>query len=263
MWELIINNFRDYIGSGVIFIIYLCALVYLLVTEKRKERRIFFIYMPLAVFVIFFNPFSARFFADSTDEKIYFRILWLLPVTVTLADCFTEIFLKVKGKMKIVVLAAEVLLIVLGGRLMYLDEKRLDNHYEAAENVYHVPQTVVDICDSIIVPGREIIAAFPRELFIYVRQYTPYVVMPYGWDDVKKSGYDTTIPLRRYIENGGASAELLSSLGHEAGCHYLVVPDENKPEGDMAAFGFTEFENIGGYTIYKSEIQYFGLWDEE
>ena len=263
MWQLVINNFREYIGRGIIVIIYLCALVYLFVTEKKKERRIFFVYMPLAVLVIFFNPFLAKFFAESTDENIYFRLLWLLPVSVTLADFFTSLLLKFKGKMRVIVLIAEVILITLGGRLMYLDDKRLDNHYELAENEYHVPQTVVDICDSMIVPGREIIAAFPKELFIYVRQYTSYVVMPYGWDDVKRSSYGSTIPLRRYLENGGETAEELAAAGHEAQCHYLVVPDENIPEGDMAEFGYTEYEKTGGYTIYKSRIQYFGLWDEE
>ena len=84
MWQLVVNNFREYVGTGFIMVLYLCALVYLLVTEKRKERRIFFVYMPLAVLVIFFNPLSARFFSDSTDENIYFRILWLLPVTESL-----------------------------------------------------------------------------------------------------------------------------------------------------------------------------------
>ncbi len=262
MWQLVVNNFREYVGTGFIIVLYLCALVYLLVTEKRKERRIFFVYMPLAVLVIFFNPLSARFFSDSTDENIYFRILWLLPVTVTLADFFTELFLRFKGKTRIAVLAIEVLLVVAGGRLMYLDDGRLDNHYEVAENEYHVPQTVVDICDSITVPGREIVAAFPKELFLYVRQYTPYVVMPYGWDDVKKAGYSATVPLRGYIENGGAPAEELARLGHESECHYLVVPEENRPEGDMSEYGFTESSVIDGYIIYKSDIQYFGLWDE-
>lgn len=262
MWELVINNFREYIGRGFIIAVYLCALVYLFVTEKRKERRILFVYMPLTVLIIFFNPLTARFFAGSTDENIYFRILWLLPVTVTLADFFTEIFLRFKGRARIAVLAAEVLLIVLGGRLMYTDDGRLDNHYELAQNEYHVPQTVVDICDGMIVPGREIVAAFPKELFLYVRQYTPYVVMPYGWDDVKKAGYGATVPLRGYIENGGATAQELAGLGHEAQCHYLVVPEENRPEGDMAECGFTEVSNIDGYIIYKSELQYFGLWDE-
>lgn len=262
MWEIVINNFRDYIGNGIIFAVYLCALVYLFITEKRKERRIFFVYMPLAVLVIFFNPLFVRFFADSNDENIYFRLLWLLPVTVTLAYLFTELFLRFKGKIRYAVLAAEILLIALGGRLMYLDDKRLDNHYELAENVYHVPQNVVDICDSMIVPGREIIAAFPKELFIYVRQYTPYVVMPYGWDDVKRSGIETTIPLRDYIENGG-DAEALAKEGHDAGCHYLVIPEESVIEGDLADFGFDEYEKIGEYVIYRSETEYFGLWDEE
>ena len=61
MWNTVFEHFRNYSGYGLIMIYYLVALAYLFVKEKRKERRLLFVYMPLAILVVFFNPLFAKF----------------------------------------------------------------------------------------------------------------------------------------------------------------------------------------------------------
>ena len=41
--------FREYMGTGLIVIWYLIALIYLWVREKRKEIRVLFLYMPALI----------------------------------------------------------------------------------------------------------------------------------------------------------------------------------------------------------------------
>ena len=49
MWDFVVTHFNSYAGWGLIFFYYLAAVIWLLVTEKRKERRILFVYMPLVI----------------------------------------------------------------------------------------------------------------------------------------------------------------------------------------------------------------------
>ena len=46
MWKDAVQLFRNYMGTGLIVILFLLAVVYLLVCEKRKHVRIIFVYMP-------------------------------------------------------------------------------------------------------------------------------------------------------------------------------------------------------------------------
>ena len=45
--------FRDYMGTGMIVIWYLIALLYLWMKEKRRYMRILFIYMPVVLLVLY------------------------------------------------------------------------------------------------------------------------------------------------------------------------------------------------------------------
>ena len=44
--------FREYMGTGLIVIWYLIALIYLWVREKRKEIRVLFLYMPVFLLLL-------------------------------------------------------------------------------------------------------------------------------------------------------------------------------------------------------------------
>ena len=52
--------FQEYMGTGLIMIWFLVSLLYLWITEKRKHIRIMFLYVPLLLLLIFFNPFVSQ-----------------------------------------------------------------------------------------------------------------------------------------------------------------------------------------------------------
>ena len=52
--------FQEYMGTGLIMIWFLVSLLYLWVTEKRKYIRILFVYVPLVLLLVFFNPVVAK-----------------------------------------------------------------------------------------------------------------------------------------------------------------------------------------------------------
>ena len=85
MWNSEIAVFQRYMGSGLMLLWFVMALVYLYYKEEKKINRILFLYVPTLILLLFFNPLFVRFFYEFAGDDIYFRICWLLPVTIVLA----------------------------------------------------------------------------------------------------------------------------------------------------------------------------------
>lgn len=175
MWDTIRTLFQEYMGTGLIVGWYLIALLYLWFTEKDRRIRVLFLYMPLLLLFLYFNPIFARLICGATGDEIYYRILWLLPITVVIAYAAVSVYGRLKGRKKYGFALLSAVLVTVSGSLVYASP-----HFHRAENLYHMPQAVVDICDAIQVEGREVMAVFPKEMLSFVRQYTPLVCMPYG-----------------------------------------------------------------------------------
>lgn len=62
MWTEAVQIFQKYMGTGLIVIWFLAALVYVLLNEKQRPKRIFFVYMPVIMLLIYFNPLFVRVF---------------------------------------------------------------------------------------------------------------------------------------------------------------------------------------------------------
>lgn len=246
-WQVSNDFFEYYMGTGLIVIWYLAATIYLLVKEKRKPVRILFVYVPLILLLIFFNPLITLVIYHYVDTEIYYRILWLLPMTVVIAFATVEIYGRLKGKKRTVFAIAAALLVMVSGSFVYQDPL-----FGKAENAYHVPQSVVDICDAIEVEGREVMAVFPSELIQYVRQYSPVVCMPYGREiTVERWNYTTENALFDAMEAEVIDAEALSGLAREAMCAYIILPEDKGIDGDLKDYDYETFGQIEGYVIYK------------
>ena len=89
MWSDVMELFRNYMGTGMIVIWYLISLIYLWINEKRMHVRILFLYVPIALLLVYFNPLSVKLVHGVVGSDIYWRILWLLPVSATIACAST------------------------------------------------------------------------------------------------------------------------------------------------------------------------------
>ena len=203
--------------------------------------------MPLILLLIFFNPLITLVIYHYVDTEIYYRILWLLPMTAVIAFATVEIYGKLKEKKRTVFAVVTALLVMVSGSFVYRDPL-----FGKAENAYHVPQSVVDICDAIEVEGREVMAVFPVELISYVRQYSPVVCMPYGREiTVERWNYTTENALFDAMEAEVIDAELLSRLAREATCAYIILPEGKEIDGNLSDYDYETFGKVEGYMIYK------------
>lgn len=245
MLSNVVNLFREYMGTGLIVSFYLGALLYLFFQEKRKPMRIMFLYVPVLLLLLFFNPLFASLVYGVVGDEIYYRILWLLPMTVTIAYAVVLLWGRLQGKKKSVFLAAAAVLVMVSGKFIYSNP-----YFSRAENIYHVPQSVVDICASIEVEGREVKAVFPKELLQYVRQYSAVVCMPYG-REVLVDRWSQSHELYDLMEQEEINAEKLAAVCREYSVVYIILPEDKKLNGRLEDYEFEWFDKVDGYVIYK------------
>lgn len=239
--------FQAYMGTGLIVIWFLLSLVYLFVTEKRKHVRIVFVYVPVVLLLLFFNPIFARVIYNYIGDEVYYRVLWLLPITIVIAYTAVEICGRLEGKKKTAFALLSAVLIMVSGSCIYRNP-----YFRKAENIYHVPQSVVEICDAIEVEGREVKAVFPAELLQYVRQYSPVVVMPYG-RELTVERWNNAIGTELYaaMEAESIDAEQLARIAKQELCAYIILPEDKEIKGNLSEFDYDVFGHTEGYMIYK------------
>lgn len=242
MWTDVVNIFLGYMGTGFVMIWFIAALIYLLVNEEQKPRRIVLVYIPIVMLALYFNPLFAAVFCKMVDSQIYFRICWLMPIIVVISYAAVRICCRLSGKKQLLCGVASAVLIALSGKLVYNNPL-----YSRAENVYHVPDSVVEICDAISVPGREVLAVFPSELLLYVRQYSSVVCMPYG-RNVFEGHY---VPLYNAMEQESVVLEELVPLVREQQCHYIILREDKEILGEPRDFDWEVFGRTDGYVIYR------------
>lgn len=247
-WNMV-SIFQKYMGTGLMLIWFVLALVYLFCHEKRKPYRILFLYMPVMVLLVFFNPLFFRLFSETVGGEIYFRLCWLLPVILVIGYTITLICDSLKGRQKAYFGLVAIMVLMISGKLVYSSPL-----FSRAENTYHIPQVVVDICDAIEVEGREVMAAFPDEFLLYVRQYSPVICMPYG-----RESFEYYNELNAVIMSEEPDAEGLAALAMQNHCHYVIIQAGKVLLEDMIPFDFELFASIDGYEIYKNNNMYFGL----
>lgn len=247
MWQLITNLFVKYAGHGLIIGWFLFSLIYLFLTEKDKKNRVLFVYFPLVVLFLFFNPLWAKLMYMVIDDEIYYRLLWLVPMGAVIAYAGTKLYETAKGKSKPLVLLGEICLIMVSGSYMYANTV-----FYKVENIYHIPDTVVNVCEYVIEDGREVRAVFPSELIQYIRQYTPYIEMPYGRNVLVERWWYTMTDLAKEMERDEIDSEKLAEAVQKQWCRYLVIREDKEPEDSLENYDFKEVGRTDGYIIYRN-----------
>ena len=237
-----ISILQEYMGTGLLLTWYFISLCYLFFSEKRKDRRVLFVYVPLILLLLFFNPLFFELFTKSLGGDIYYRMIWLLPVTITLAYTVVSVCTKLQGKMRIAFGCAAMVLTVISGSYVY------GGHIVSkAENIHHVPREVAEICDLIEEPGMEVMAVFPREMLHFVRQYTARICMPYGRevlvDRFSELEYVTYYPT--------VDVAKLASLAKEENCHFVIISEDKELTERMENYDYQLIGHVGKYLVYQ------------
>lgn len=240
--------FKEYTGLRYIMLLYLAAVVWLLIREKNKTVRWILGVMPVLLLILFFVPhFRKAFVAIGLDGETYYRILWMLPMGITIAYAASSI-VKAHKRIGLAVMAA---LIAVSGTYVYQSQ-----YISKAENLYHLPDVVIEICDFIHGDDSEgqIVAAFPSELVHFVRQYDANIRMPYGRESLVPS-WDYYNAVYEAMEKPEVidTAELAKAAREEY-CNFIILPLARATTYPLEDEGFVLLANINDYLIYKDPL---------
>lgn len=247
--ETAILLFKQYSGHGMIMTLFLLSLGYLWFTEKNRVKRQLLIGLSVGVLALFFCPIVVWGLEWLSEEEVFWRMLWSLPMLSVISYTAVVLVRKLEGFRRYFAILGTVVIIMISGDYLYNNPG-----FQVAQNVEHVPQDVKDICDEMIVEGREVMSCFPSEMLMYVTQYTPYVRMPYGREMfLKPDGIVMWNPLYELMESEKIDAEKLSVELKNNLCHFVVLRKTTQLEGDLERFGWNVFYQTESYIVYLDE----------
>lgn len=250
--KAVIDIFMEFQGTGLVVTLFFACLLFIAYGSRDKFIKDVFVNYSLFVLLIFFCPMWYIYVYFSADYDILYRIFWLLPIGIVICYCIVEVVHRLSEKIRPVAFVVAVLVIVISGEYVYSVE-----HFKPAENEYHVPQVVVDICDEVAVEGREIRVAVPDELLCYVRQYSDTVFMPYGRETLMGLGaqlsYLQALLNEDVIDTKAAVMEL-----RDWDTPYLVVENDTKFTESLADYDFVYVTSFGNYDMYLDNEAYIG-----
>lgn len=245
-------DLKLYGGNGAIRYLFLAAAIFLIVTEKDLKKKIMLGIIPLLILIGFLCPITKILYVAAFDDgsDTYYRLMWLIPmyVVIAYAACKLIFFFK-KSMAQRIALVVILTVIAVSGSLVYASK-----HLTVAENLYHIPQKVIDICDVIAPEDGEprVRAAFPSELVHFVRQYDTDILMPFGREMVAWDYYNSVYEVMEKPEV--IEAKALVKATRETKCSYIVLSEERKIDSDLTELGLELVTSMHGYNIYADPV---------
>ena len=251
MWGIFLESvviFKNYMGfheNHFLAAIYLLILLYLWFAEKDKRRRAIFVYAPTLLLLGFFCPLFRKIFVRVLeDSETYYRLLWLLQMSLVSAYGM----IKRRGRHRRIGLAVVCVMMAAGGDYVYDSE-----HISRAKTAYHLPQEAIDIGELIDPEEGRITALVPADLIYYVRQYSTNIELPYGREmliarwDYHHAVYEAMEEAE--VIDTPSFVELLRQYQYP--CAYVVLKKDRQISEPLTDYGFTVYGQAGEFVVYK------------
>lgn len=240
------TDFVETFGGAWIFPIFLLCTLWILWQEKDWMRKILFGVLPLVFLLIYWCPLTGILFMKVLGEDVYWRILWLILLAVTIPFAGCLLLKKMQGIYRQGLFLLLMLGIVFGGKKVLSTE-----WFEASTNAYKVPQYVVSVCD--LLPGNVHVAASNR-LTPYLRLYDPTITLEYArnaliynsWEEV----YGPSANLYKAVQEPEIDVDLAGPLAREQGCTFLIFSLGHTYKGDWADYGYQEYASTDEFVIF-------------
>ncbi len=240
--------FKLYTGLKFLLLLSALAWLYLLATERRKCIRILLVYAPIIVVALFLFPVSRKVFvAAGLDGETYYRILWTIPMGIIFAYGACRFF---EAHKKAGLLISGVL-VALCGSYVYKS-----GYISKAENLYHIPNTVVEICNLVASedPDARVSVVMPADLIHFVRQYDARINMPYG-REMLVNAWDYYNAVYEAMEKPEVvDMEQLLEATRAEYCQYIVMGKGRQTDKEPVECGLILVEEIDGYLVYEDPV---------
>lgn len=239
--------YDGYKGESFLVILAFSAVLYIWIIEKSPEIKLVLARLPMILLALFFFPafsfVASRYFLDG---GVYYRVLWLIPFTIITAYALVRVISSLSThKKRAVCTLLFVLMIAQGGSFIYLNPLMT-----RAQNLYHLPEEVIEVADVMHVEGRNVKAALPGEMLQFIRQYDPSINLAYGREALV-DGWSAN-PLYDILESNPVKSYHLTDEAKIQGVEYIVLRTGTTIVGSkpIDEYEFSLLAQIKGYDIY-------------
>lgn len=248
--ERVIFNFKELSGNGTLLAVFFLALLILWLHEEQKEWRIRIVYPSLFLLFFMLNPILMEFvwipiFYGETELYTVSRMYVFLPVVFVIAYLFTVILLKVKEtKKRIGAIVGIGFILILTSETVYTDDGM-----KLPENLYGVPQSVVEISERIFLDQKKAKLIVPNDLEQYFRQYSSNIQI-YS----KRAGEEGAAEVAGQMAQQWPDIEVITKNAAAHDVDILVFDIEQHGFSDSPAdYGYEFYDNIGHYDLYRKK----------
>ena len=172
----IFEIFKNYIGTGYYFILYIISLVIIAIKGSKRAKK-YFLVIPVIYLLTIYNPIFTKIIVSCfTGSEVFWRLFWLLPIEFSIGYAFVLTIYCLHNKYcKVALAVIEILLLVFLGKFVYTEE----NGFEKAENLSKIPQTIIEQTEYILANSSQekiVVMAPPEPLHsATMRQITPKI----------------------------------------------------------------------------------------
>lgn len=222
-----IRNFWAFNWESGIFVLALCAMLYLWKKGKENHANIFF-YIYAVLFLCAMNPILMMGVTEIVESSTQVRFYWMIPYHVIIGVALLCVLDSLKSKKKRILLLGIAIL----GLWIIGDDTLLIQH-KLPENIYYCPEEVIQISKILHeeTQNEQVVSLIVHSDYkAYMRQYDPSIIIPVEYSCMNDFLF--------------SNAEI-DSMVKEGNCEFLVMP--------MYYLLDTPFEEPGYSVICKTE----------
>ncbi len=266
-----------YFGFSLIIPLFILGIIIIAVRLKKgpaKPLRFFFLITTAIMLILFINPWVMPYIERFvTGSGVYWRMFWLLQITIVIAVGFTLLCDIPKMSLARVTLVLLVSLILLvSGRSIFQDEdyrESFDNHAKVSQTTRDIAQYVRSEIEwenpelskkELGKIEQQTILLLPKELSLELRQYADISQIYYVYYSnnyyayqtkeefqLLKSLYNTLY--RKETWDPEALYESVSLLGID---YVAITTEAAKENSDNLPFAFEQIYQNDEFTLYKT-----------
>lgn len=247
------GEFVNFIGGreGLLhWMLFVAALIGSFFLGKSERKKIF--WPSVAVLIFFFNPFFYKYVGTKFLSGVYWRLLWMLPVSFVIAYTLTKLAYRMKKDiLRIGVVIAACVCIIITGRPIFSGET-----YHEKTNAYELPNAAIaigDFVDMWMNQWKETLIV-PNELLCSVRQYSASACLLYGRNIggfISEIG-EEEMQVYEEMSKENPDVALITEIALRKNCRFIVFNTSfHKIPEDLTAYGYQRVQILEDvYAVY-------------
>lgn len=231
----ILSLWKEYLGEGNYFYLYMIACIVLL-GIGNKRVKFFSMGIPMMYLFTIYNPFFSNIIAKYlTGSAVFWRVMWLFPMEITIAYVMTLLIEKSSTFFLKIGMNFICLFVILWSGTFCFQKK---NGFEIPENLEKIPQSIIEQTDYILSDykgeDKPIVLCPPEPLHsVTIRQLTADIKIFwsrdfYMLDLFGREEYDQMLKLYQcyFDQKIILEKETFKELIQKYEIDYMIVPKE-------------------------------------